>query len=169
MKSGLIAALCALVLAPALISCLPVHRTDQSDTLREVKPMISSAVDEIQAMFPEASVQTSDSPDELSSCSRPKDNSHDGEWKSDDMTWIKLSGEVDQTQLLDDILTHMAAKGWKPGDNHFTNGVDRLELAHADGGYIFLSFDVRSSITLEIHSMSDCYYLPDYRYMSEFQ
>ncbi|MBT2596212.1 hypothetical protein [Arthrobacter sp. ISL-72] len=169
MKSGLIAALCALVLAPALISCMPGQRTDQSDRLREVKPMISSAVDEIQAMFPEASVQTSDSPDELSSCSRPKDNSHDGEWKSDDMRWIKLSGEVDQTQLLDNILKHMTAEGWKPGDNHFTNGVDRLELAHADGGYIFLSFDVRSSNTVEIHSMSDCYYLPDYSYKSEFQ
>jgi hypothetical protein len=101
MKSGLVAALCALVMAPALISCLPVQRTDQTQTLREVKPMISSAVDEIQAMFPDASVRTSDSP--------------------------------------------------------------------TDGGYIFLSFDVRSSNTLEIHSMSDCYYLPDYSYKSEFQ
>ena len=169
MKSGLVAALCALVLAPALTSCLPVQRTDQTETFRQVKPMISSAVDEIQAMYPDASVQTSDSPDELSSCSAPKDNSHDREWKSDDWRWIELSGEVDQTQLLDDVRKHMTAEGWKPGDNHFTNGVDQLELAHTDGGHIFLSFDGRSSNTLEIHSMSDCFYVPDHRYGSDFQ
>lgn len=167
MKSGLIAALCTLVLAPALTSCMP--RADQSETLREVKPMISSAVDEIQAMFPEASVQASDNPDELASCARPKDNSHDGEWQSSEMRWIELEGAVDQTQLLDDILTHMTAEGWKPGDNHFTNGVDQLELAHVNGGNIFLSFDVRSPKTLELRSTSDCYYLRDYTYKSEFQ
>lgn len=131
--------------------------------------MISSAVDEIQAMFPEASVRTLDAPDELSSCARAKDTSHDGEWRSRDMRWIELSGDVDQTQLLDDILKHMTAEGWKPGDNHFTNGVDQLEVGHADGGYIFLSFDVSSSNTLEIDSMSDCYYLPEYSYRSDFQ
>lgn len=73
------AVLCALFLAPSLVSCMPVQRADQSDELRKVKPTISSAVDEIQAMYPEASIRTSDNPDELSSCGRPKDDSHDGE------------------------------------------------------------------------------------------
>jgi hypothetical protein len=169
MKSGLLAALCTLVLAPTLISCAPGQRTDQSETLREVKPMIRSAVDNIEALFPEASVRTSDNLDELSSCARPKDESHDGEWRLSEMRWIDLSGGRNQAQLLDDIKNHMAAEGWAPGDNHFTNGVDRLELAHADGAYIFLSFDESSPNRLEIHSMSDCYYLPDYEYASDFQ
>ncbi|MET3934971.1 hypothetical protein ABIE00_003017 [Arthrobacter sp. OAP107] len=169
MKSGLIAVLCAVVLVPTLISCAPGQRTDQSETLREVKPMIRSAVDDIGAMFPEASVRTSANLDELSSCARPKDDSHDGEWRLSEMRWIDLSGRQDQARLLDDIKNHMAAEGWAPGDNHFTNGVDRLELAHADGAYIFLSFDESSPNTLEMHSMSDCYYLPDYEYASDFQ
>lgn len=54
------------------------------------------------------------------------------------------------------------------GDNHFTNGVDRLELASAEVGYIFVSFDVISSNTLAIESTSDCNYLPDYTYKSHF-
>lgn len=131
--------------------------------------MIRSAVDDIGAMFPEASVRTSDNLDELSSCARPKDDSHDGEWLISEWTWIDIGSGRIQVQLLDDIKNHMAAEGWTPGDNHFTNGVDRLELAHADGGYIFLSFDASSPNTLEIHSMSDCYYLPDYSYTSDFQ
>ncbi|WP_104044513.1 hypothetical protein [Arthrobacter sp. ZGTC412] len=169
MKSGLIAVLCAVVLAPTLISCAPGQRTDQSETLREVKPMIRSAVDDIEAMFPEASVRISDNRDELSSCASPKDNSHDGEWRLSEMRWIDLSGGRNQAQLLDDIKNHMAAEGWKPGDNDFTNGVDRLELAHADGGYIFLSFKEWTPNALTVDAMSDCYYLPDYSYKSDFQ
>jgi hypothetical protein len=84
-------------------------------------------------------------------------------------TWIDIGSGRNQAQLLDDIKKFMAAEGWTPGDNHFTNGVDRLELAHPDGGYIFLSFDASSSNTLEIHSMSDCYYLPGYGYKDDFQ
>lgn len=120
------------------ISCVPVQRTDQSEMLRKVKPMISSAVDEIQAMFLDAFVRTSDGADESSSCSRPEDNRHDGEWRSSDMRWIEFSSEVDETQLLDGILTHTTAEGWAHGNNSFTNGVGRLGMPHADGGYIFL-------------------------------
>lgn len=120
-------------------------------------------------MFPEASVRTSNNLDELSSCARPKDDSHDGEWLISEWTWIDIGSGRNQAQLLDDIKKFMAAEGWTPGDNHFTNGVDRLELAHPDGGYIFLSFDASSSNTLEIHSMSDCYYLPGYGYKDDFQ
>lgn len=125
-------------------------------------------MDDIQAMFPEAFVHTSDNPDELSSCGRPKDNSHDGEWKHWNATWIEFSGEI-KPVLLDDIRDRMAAEGWTPGDHRFTNGVDRLELAREDVGYIFLSSDTVSPSTLRIESMSDCYYLPDYSYRSDFQ
>lgn len=169
MKRGLIAVLCAVVLAPTLISCAPGQRTDQSETLSEVKPMIRSAVGDIEAMFPESLVRSSDNLDELSSCARPKDDSHDGEWRLSEMRWIDLSGGRNQAQLLDDIKNHMAAEEWAPGDSHFTNGADGLELAHAEGAYIFLSFDESSPNRLEVHSMSDCYYLPDYEYASHFQ
>jgi hypothetical protein len=169
MKSGLIAGLCAVVLAPTLVSCAPGQRANQSETLREVKPMIRSAVDDIEAMFPEASVRASGNLDELSSCARPKDDSHDGEWRLSEMRWIDLSGGRNQAQLLDDIKNHMAAEGWAPGDNHFTNGVDQLELAHTDLGYIFLSFDEWKPNALTVNAMSDCYYLPDHEYASDFQ
>lgn len=131
--------------------------------------MIRSAVDGIEAMFPEASVRTSDDLDELSSCASPKDNSHDGEWRLSEMRWIDLSGEVDRAQVLDDVQNYMAAEGWASGDNDFTNGVDRLGLAHADLGYIFVSFDEWTPNLLTVNAMSDCYYLPNHEYASDFQ
>jgi hypothetical protein len=169
MKSGFAAAFCVLVLAPTLVSCVPLQRTDQTETLRELKPMIRSSVEDIAAMFPEASVRTSNNLDELSSCARPKDDSHDGEWKLNEMRWIDLGSDRNQAQLLDEIKNHMAAEGWTPGDNHFTNGVDRLELAHAEGAYIVLSFDEWTPSALTVNALSDCYYLPDYGYKSDFQ
>lgn len=82
---------------------------------------------------------------------------------------MEFSGDVDPAQVLDDIQNHMAAEGWSPADNGFTNGVDRLGLAHENGAYFSVSTDVRDASVLVINADSDCYYLPEYSYMDDFQ
>lgn len=173
MRTRTTAILCALLLVPFLSSCgVGGPRADESNDLWDAQFALAQVEEQMASRVPGENVvntRTSAGSQYLSSCSGPKSDKGEDEWKWTELKTIELTGYLDQQQFLREAEQEILSQdGWRREFWQYGDGEQTIHMEHEDGSALFLSFDSVTTETFEVHAFTDCYYLPNYNYMDEF-